>query len=148
MDTKLEVISVAVSDIDRAKQFYGALNWREDSDLAFDDHFRVVQMTPPGSVCSIHFGSGLPSAATPGLARGLYLIVTDIEAARADMVERGATVSEVFHDAEGRPLRAGTEARALGPDPHHRSYASYATFNDPDGNGWVLQEVTERLPGR
>jgi catechol 2,3-dioxygenase-like lactoylglutathione lyase family enzyme len=149
VDTELEVVVVPVSDIDRAKRFYLSLGWREDADVAPDAHFRVVQLTPPGSRCSVHIGSGLPSTASPGSAQGLYLVVSDIEVARAELVGRGATVSEIFHDARRRlPLRAGTEARALGPDPHRRSYASYATFSDPDGNSWVLQEVNERLPGR
>ena len=148
MDVKLEVVVVPVSDVDRAKQFYKALGWREDADVTGDDDFHLVQLTPPGSTCSIHFGTGIPSG-TPGSAQGLYLIVTDIEAARAELIGRGADVSEVFHDAEGGlALRADTELRASGPDPDHRSYASYATFRDPDGNGWVLQELTTRLPGR
>jgi catechol 2,3-dioxygenase-like lactoylglutathione lyase family enzyme len=149
VNTQLEVVVVPVSDVDRAKQFYLSLEWREDVDVTLDARFRVVQMTPPGSGCSVHIGSGLPSSASPGSAQGLYLVVADIVTARAELVGRGATVSEIFHDARRRrPLRAGTEGRALGPDPDRRSYASYATFSDPDGNGWVLQEVNERLPGR
>ncbi len=149
MDMKLEVVVLPVSDVDRAKQFYKGLGWREDADFVAEDDFRVVQMTPPGSACSIHFGSGLPSPATPGSAQGLYLVVSDIEAARDELVTHGAEVSEVFHDAKGGlPFRTDTKLRAPGPDPDRRSYASYATFSDPDGNGWVLQELTTRLPGR
>ncbi|MGY1810589.1 VOC family protein [Blastococcus sp. SYSU D00669] len=145
---KLEVVVLPVSDVDRAKQFYKGLGWREDVDVVRGDDVRVVQMTPPGSPCSIHFGTGFPGTA-PGSARGLYLAVPDIEAARAELTRNGAEVSGVFHDAEGGlgfpwdPAR-----RAPGPDPGRRSYASYATFPDPDGNGWVLQELTGRLPGR
>ena len=147
MDTKLEVVVVPVSDVDRAKQFYKGLGWREDGDFVTDEHFRVVQMTPPGSACSIIFGTGVTSAA-PGSVQDLVLAVSDIEATRADLVERGAPVSEVYHDAGGIFYHAGTEARVPGPDPERRTYASYASFSDPDGNGWVLQEVTTRLPGR
>jgi catechol 2,3-dioxygenase-like lactoylglutathione lyase family enzyme len=147
MDTKLEVVVLPVSDVERAKQFYKTLGWREDGDFVTDEHFRVVQMTPPGSPCSIIFGTGVTSA-TPGSVQDLVLAVSDIEAARADLVERGAPVSEVYHDAGGIFYHAGTKARVPGPDPERRTYASYASFNDPDGNGWVLQEVTTRLPGR
>jgi catechol 2,3-dioxygenase-like lactoylglutathione lyase family enzyme len=147
MDTKLEVVVVPVSDVERAKQFYQALGWREDGDFVTDEHFRVVQMTPPGSACSIIFGTGVTSA-TPGSVQDLVLAVSDIEAARADLAERGASVSEVYHDAGGVFYHAGTGARVPGPDPDRRTYASYASFTDPDGNGWVLQEVTTRLPGR
>jgi catechol 2,3-dioxygenase-like lactoylglutathione lyase family enzyme len=142
VDIKLEVVVLPVSDIDRAKRFYGGLGWRLDADFASDD-FRVVQFTPPGSSCSIHFGTARPgiTPAVPGSAQGLYLIVSDIEAARADLVNRGADVSEVFH-------RAGRDSRLSGPDPARTSYGSLATFKDPDGNGWLLQEVTARLPGR
>jgi catechol 2,3-dioxygenase-like lactoylglutathione lyase family enzyme len=147
MDAKLEVVVVPVSDVERAKQFYKTLGWREDGDFVTDEHFRVVQMTPPGSPCSIIFGTGVTSA-TPGSVQDLVLAVGDIEAARADLVERGAPVSEVYHDAGGVFYHAGTEARVPGPDPERRTYASYASFNDPDGNRWVLQEVTTRLPGR
>ena len=147
MDTKLEVVVLPVSDVERAKQFYKTLGWREDGDFVTDEHFRVVQMTPPGSPCSIIIGAGVTSA-TPGSVQDLVLAVSDIEAARADLVERGAPVSEVYHDAGGIFYHAGTKARVPGPDPERRTYASYASFNDPDGNGWVLQEVTTRLPGR
>jgi catechol 2,3-dioxygenase-like lactoylglutathione lyase family enzyme len=138
---KLEVVVIPVSDVDRAKRFYGGLGWRLDADFAVGDEFRVVQFTPPGSPCSIHFGKGV-TPADPGSAPGLYLVVSDIEAARADLVDHGVDVSEVFH-------RAGPGKPALtGLDPERRSYASFATFRDPDGNGWLLQEVTARLPGR
>jgi catechol 2,3-dioxygenase-like lactoylglutathione lyase family enzyme len=141
VDMKLEVVVIPVSDVDRAKRFYGDLGWRLDADFVVGDAFRVVQFTPPGSPCSIHFGTGITSA-VPGSAQGLYLVVSDIEAARAELVDRGVDVSEVFH-------RAGPGKPALsGPHPERGSYRSYATFSDPDGNGWLLQEVTVRLPGR
>lgn len=147
MDMKLEVVVVPVSDVDKAKQFYEGLGWRLDADFAGDAGFRVVQLTPPGSYCSVIFGSGV-TLATPGTAQGLYLAVADVEAARAELVAHGAEVSEVFHDAGGIFHHAGTEGRVPGPDPERRSYASFASFSDPDGNGWVLQELTTRLPGR
>ena len=147
MDTKLEVVVVPVSDVERAKQFYKALGWREDGDFVTDEDFRVVQMTPPGSACSIIFGAGVTST-TPGSVQDLVLAVSDVEAARADLVERGISVSEVYHDAGGIFYHAGTGKRVSGPDPERRTYASYASFRDPDGNGWVLQEVSTRLPGR
>ena len=141
IDMKVEVVDIPVSDADRAKRFYGDLSWRLDADFVVGNALRVVQFTPPGSPCSIHFGTGLTSA-VPGSARGLYLIVSDIEAARAELVGRGVEVSEVFH-------RAGPGTPPLsGPDPQRRSYASFATFSDPDGNGWLLQEINARLPGR
>ena len=140
VDMKLEVVVIPVSDVDRAKRFYGSLGWRLDADFPKGDDFRVVQFTPPGSPSSIHFGKGVTPAA-PGSARGLFLVVSDIEAARAELVDRGVDVSEVFHRAVGEPPKSG-------PDPARRSYASYATFSDPDGNVWLLQEVTARLPGR
>jgi catechol 2,3-dioxygenase-like lactoylglutathione lyase family enzyme len=143
VDMKLEVVVIPVSDVDRAKRFYGGLGWRLDADFVTGDDFRVVQFTPPGSSCSIHFGTpraGVASA-VPGSAQGLYLIVSDIEAARAELVNRGVDVSEVFH-------RVGREGRLGGPDPQRSSYGSLASFSDPDGNGWLLQEVTARLPGR
>jgi catechol 2,3-dioxygenase-like lactoylglutathione lyase family enzyme len=142
MDMKLEVVVIPVSDIDRTKRFYGGLGWRLDADFA-SDGFRVIQFTPPGSACSIHFGTARPgiAPAVPGSAQGLYLIVSDIETARADLVGRGVDVSEVFH-------RAGRDSRLSGPDPARSSYGSLASFTDPDGNGWLLQEVTARLPGR
>lgn len=141
VDMKLEAVVIPVSDVDRAKRFYGGLGWRLDADFVAGDEFRVIQFTPPGSPCSIHFGRGVTSA-EPGSARGLYLVVSDIEAARAELVAHGVNVSEVFH-------RAGPGKPALnGPDPARRSYSSFASFNDPDGNGWLLQEITARLPGR
>jgi catechol 2,3-dioxygenase-like lactoylglutathione lyase family enzyme len=141
VDMKLEVVVIPVSDVDRAKRFYGSLGWRLDADFAVGDQFRVVQFTPPGSPCSIHFGTGVSSAA-PGSARGLYLVVSDIEAARAELVEHGVNVTEVIHRAgPGQPPLSGL-------DPERRSYASFASFSDPDGNGWLLQEVRTRLPGR
>lgn len=141
LDMKLEVATIPVSDIGRAKDFYAGLGWRLDADFAVGDAFRVVQFTPPGSPASIHFGKGISSAA-PGTASGLYLVVSDIEAARADLVARGADVGEVFHVAgPGQPPIPGR-------DPQRRSYFTYATFRDPDGNTWLLQEVTARFPGR
>lgn len=138
---KLEVTVIPVSDVDRAKHFYGGLGWRLDADFPVGDNFRVVQFTPPGSPASVHFGTGITSA-TPGSASGNYLIVLDIEAARAELLSHGADVSEVFHRAgPGQPPIAGR-------DPQGRSYVSFATFKDPDGNGWLLQEITERFPGR
>ena len=149
VDLKLEVVVIPVSDVDRAKEFYGRLGWRLDADFPFDNGFRVVQFTPPGSGCSVQFGTNITSAA-PGSAQGLYLIVSDIEAARDELVARGVEVSEVFHPgtpgAQFQP--DGTSGRVSGPAPDHASYSSFATFSDPDGNGWLLQEVTTRLPGR
>jgi catechol 2,3-dioxygenase-like lactoylglutathione lyase family enzyme len=144
---KLEVVVIPVSDVDRAKAFYETLGWRLDADFATGDDFRVIQVTPPGSPCSVIFGTGVSSAA-PGSVEGLHLVVTDIEAARAELAGRGIDVSEVFHDAGGVFHRAGTTGREPGPDPQRTSYASFASFSDPDGNGWVLQEITSRLPGR
>jgi len=147
VDTKLEVVVIPVSDVDRAKTFYKSLGWRLDADVVGADGLRVVQVTPTGSACSIIFGAEV-SAAEPGSARGLHLIVSDIEAARAEFVDQGVEVSPVFHDAGGVFHHAGVEAREDGPDPDRRSYGSFASFNDPDGNEWVLQEITTRLPGR
>jgi catechol 2,3-dioxygenase-like lactoylglutathione lyase family enzyme len=147
MDMKLEVVVVPVSDVDKVKDFYQALGWRLDADFAKGEDFRVVQLTPPGSQCSIIFGTGITSAA-PGSADGLQLTVTDIDAARDELVSHGADVSEVFHDAGGVFHHAGTEGRVSGPVPNHQSYGSFASFSDPDGNGWLLQEITTRLPGR
>ena len=147
MDMKLEVVVLPVSDVDRAKDFYEGLGWRLDANFAGEDDFRVVQLTPPGSACSIIFGSGVTSA-TPGSADGLQLVVTDIDAARAELVEHGVEVSEVFHDAGGVFHHAGTVGRASGPAPDHKSYGSFVSFSDPDGNGWFIQELTTRLPGR
>jgi catechol 2,3-dioxygenase-like lactoylglutathione lyase family enzyme len=147
---KLEVVVVPVSDVDRAKDFYERLGFREDVDYAGSDGYRILQMTPPGSGCSIIFGKGVTSA-RPGSIDRLVLAVSDIDAARGDLLSRGVEVSEVFHDAGGGlggGFFAGTEGRAPGPDPQGRSYASYASFSDPDGNVWLLQEIQERLPGR
>ena len=151
-DTKLEIVVIPVSDVDRAKEFYGRLGWRLDADFASRDDFRVIQFTPPGSGCSLIFGKNV-TAAAPGSAQGLYLIVSDIKAARDELFRRGVEISEVFHDAGG--VYAGTyepylfgRLRVSGPDPEHRSYRSFASFNDPDGNGWLFQEITTRLPGR
>jgi catechol 2,3-dioxygenase-like lactoylglutathione lyase family enzyme len=146
-DMKLEVVVLPVSDVDRAKAFYAGLGWRLDADFPVGDDFRVVQLTPPGSPASIIFGDGVTSA-TPGAVDGLQLVVSDIEAARSELAARGVEVSEVFHDAGGVFHHAGTEARVAGPAPERGSYGSFASFEDPDGNGWVLQEVTARLPGR
>ena len=140
-DMKLEVVVIPVSDIDRAKRFYGGLGWRLDAEFVVGDAFRGVQFTPPGSSCSIHFGTGITSA-VPGSARGNYLVVSDVAAARAELVARGVDVSEVFHRAG--PGKPPVSSR----DPERRSYSSFATFSDPDGNEWLLQEVTARLPGR
>ena len=147
MDMKLEVVVVPVSDVDRAKDFYASLGWRQDADFSGEGGFRVVQFTPPGSACSIIFGSGITSAA-PGSADGLQLVVADVEAARAELIDRGVEVSDVFHDAGGVFHHAGVEARTPGPARDHKSYGSFASFGDPDGNSWFLQEVTTRLPGR
>jgi catechol 2,3-dioxygenase-like lactoylglutathione lyase family enzyme len=152
LDMKLEIVVIPVSDVDRAKRFYDSLGWRLDADYAAGDDFRVIQFTPPGSGCSVIFGRNV-TAASPGSARGLYLIVADLEAARAELLARGIKVSDVFHDAAG--VYAGRDEpylfgriRVRGKDPEHRSYRSFASFSDPDGNGWLLQEITARLPGR
>jgi catechol 2,3-dioxygenase-like lactoylglutathione lyase family enzyme len=150
---KLEVVVIPVSDVDRAKEFYARLGWRLDADFATGDDFRVIQFTPPpGSGCSVIFGKNV-TAAAPGSAQGLYLIVSDIEAARAELLGRGVEISEVFHDGVG--VYAGADEpylfgrlRVSGPDPEHRSYRSFASFHDPDGNGWLFQELTTRQPGR
>ena len=142
IDLKLEVVIIAVSDVDRSRRFYEGLGWRLDADFALGDGFRIVQFTPPGSGCSIGFGKGV-TAAEPGSARGLELIVSDIVEARDELAGRGVDVSEVFH---GSPFSAA--GRISGPDPERGSYKSYAAFEDPDGNLWLLQEVTRRLPGR
>ena len=153
VDLKLEVVVIPVADVDRAKKFYAGLGWRLDADYASDDgYFRVIQFTPPGSGCSVIFGRNV-TAAAPGSAQGLYLIVADVEAARQDLLGRDVVISEVFHDAAG--TYAGSDepylfgrVRVAGPDPARGSYRSFASFSDPDGNGWLLQEVTMRLPGR
>jgi catechol 2,3-dioxygenase-like lactoylglutathione lyase family enzyme len=144
---KLEVVVVPVSDVDRAKRFYEGLGWRLDADLAVDDGYRVVQLTPPGSGCSIIFGEGVTSA-PPGSSEGLQLSVYDIDEARAGLIARGVDVSELFHDVTGIFHHAGTEGRVSGPAPEHADYGSFAAFSDPDGNGWLLQEIKTRLPGR
>jgi catechol 2,3-dioxygenase-like lactoylglutathione lyase family enzyme len=151
-DMKLEIIVIPVSDVDRAKAFYSRLGWRLDADLASGDDFRILQFTPPGSGCSIIFGKNI-TAAAPGSAQGMYLIVSDVEAARNDLLARGVNVSEAFHGAGSvhtgadEPYLFGRK-RVDGPDPNHASYRSFASFKDPDGNGWFLQEITQRLPGR
>ncbi|MGH7802841.1 MAG: VOC family protein, partial [Candidatus Binatia bacterium] len=149
-DMKLEIVVIPVSDVDRAKEFYASLGWRLDADFATGD-FRVMQFTPPGSPCSVIFGKNVTDAA-PGSAQGLYLVVSDIDAARAELIGRGVEVSEVFH-SDG--VNTGTDEpylfgrrRVGGPDPEHGTYRSFASFRDPDGNGWLFQEVTTRLPGR
>ena len=149
VDLKLEVVVLPVSDVDRAKRFYEKLGWRLDADFAFDNGFRVVQFTPPGSACSIQFGAQLTSAA-PGSAQSNYLIVSDIAAARAELAARGAAITEVFHAAiPGAQFQpAGASGRVSGPATNHATYSSFATFTDPDGNGWLVQEITARLPGR
>jgi len=149
-DTKLEIVVVPVSDVDRAKAFYGNLGWRLDADFAGDE-FRVIQFTPPGSQCSVIFGKNVTPAA-PGSSQGLYLIVSDVVAAREDLIRRGVEVSQVFHPGE---VPTGTDEpylfgrlRVSNPDPDRGSYRSFASFSDPDGNGWLFQEITTRLPGR
>jgi catechol 2,3-dioxygenase-like lactoylglutathione lyase family enzyme len=149
VDLKLEVVIIPVSDVDRAKQFYGGLGWRLDADFAFENGVRVVQFTPPGSGCSIQFGTKI-TAGPSGSARDLYLVVANIDAARTELTARGATVSDVFHPvipgAQFQPL--GASGRESGAAEGHGSYRSFATFSDPDGNSWLLQEITSRLPGR
>lgn len=152
VDMKLEVVVIPVSDVDRAKAFYARLGWRLDADFASGDDWRVIQFTPPGSACSVIFGRNV-TAAAPGSARGLYLIVSDLEAARQDLLDRGIEVSAPFHGAGDRhagpdePYLFGS-VRVSGIDPKRGSYSSFASFSDPDGNGWLFQEVTTRLPGR
>jgi catechol 2,3-dioxygenase-like lactoylglutathione lyase family enzyme len=140
VDLKLEVVTLPVSDVERAKRFYEGLGWRLDADIAKGDAFRLLQFTPPGSACSVHMGKGVTSAA-PGSCQRIFLVVSDIEAARADLLRRGADVGEVFHSSPG-------EAPVAGPHPTRGTYGSYAAFSDPDGNGWLLQEITSRFPGR
>jgi catechol 2,3-dioxygenase-like lactoylglutathione lyase family enzyme len=152
IDMKLEIVVIPVSDVDRAKEFYTKLGWRLDADFAQGDYWRVIQFTPPGSGCSVIFGKNVTAAAA-GSAQGLYLIVSDIEAARKELLGLGVAISEVFHDpgsvhsGKDEPYLFGRR-RLSGPDPEQRSYHSYASFHDPDGNGWLFQEVTTRLPGR
>jgi len=144
---RLEVVVLPVADVDRAKDFYAGLGWREDADVTVDETYRVVQFTPPGSPASVIFGTGLTTMA-PGSVQDLMLIVDDVEAARRDLNRAGASVSEIWHDATGIFHHAGTQARLPGRDPQGNSYGSWASFADPDGNGWLLQEITQRLPGR
>jgi catechol 2,3-dioxygenase-like lactoylglutathione lyase family enzyme len=152
VDTRLEIVVIPVSDVERAKEFYGRLGWRLDADFDNGADFRVIQFTPPGSGCSVIFGKNV-TAAAPGSAQGMYLIVSDIEPARQELLARGVAVSEAFHDGGGvyvgadQPYLFG-RLRVSGPDPEHRSYRTFASFSDPDGNGWLLQEITTRLPGR
>jgi catechol 2,3-dioxygenase-like lactoylglutathione lyase family enzyme len=149
VDMKLEVVVIPVSDAERAKDFYGGLGWRLDADRASGDTFRIVQFTPPGSQCSIQFGTNMTSAA-PGSAQNLYLVVADIEDAREQLIAGGVEVSEVFHEgAPGARFHDGASGGRLGgPAPEHDSYGSFVSFRDPDGNSWLFQEVTTRLPGR
>jgi catechol 2,3-dioxygenase-like lactoylglutathione lyase family enzyme len=152
VDMKFEIVVIPVSDVDRAKEFYGRLGWRLDADYDNGKDFRVIQFTPPSSGCSVIFGKNVTGAA-PGSAQGLYLVVSDLAAARNELLRRGVEISEVFHDAGGvyagpdKPYLFG-RLRVSGPDPEHRSYRSFASFSDPDGNGWLFQEITTRLPGR
>jgi len=146
VDMKLEVVVLPVGDVDRAKNFYKALGWREDADFAAGQDFRVVQMTPPGSPCSVIFGTGITSAA-PGWAEGVQLVANDIDMARAELADRGAEVSEVFHDAGGVFHHAGTEGRVPGPVPSHKTYGSFISSSDPDGNGWFVQEMVDEQAG-
>ncbi len=151
VDMKFEIVVIPVSDVDRAKEFYGRLGWRLDADYDSGKDFRVIQFTPPGSGCSVIFGKNV-TAAAPGSAQGLYLIVSDVEAARKELLDRGIEVSEVFHNdgvytGTDEPYLFG-RVRVSGPDPEHRTYRSFASFRDPDGNGWLFQELTSRLPGR
>jgi catechol 2,3-dioxygenase-like lactoylglutathione lyase family enzyme len=147
LDMRLEVVVVPVSDVDRAKEFYLKMGWRLDADFPGADGFRVIQVTPPGSKCSVIFGSNV-TAAEPGSLQDLMLVVYDLEATRSELVDRGVEVSELFHDEGGIFHHAGTTGRAAGPDPEGRSYSTWASFKDPDGNGWLLQEIKTRLPGR
>ena len=144
LDMQLEVVILPVSDAERTKQFYASIGWREDADFVFSEDFRVLQFTPPGSQASIIFGTGVTNA-VPGSSGNLLLAVDDVEAARAELIERGVEVSEVFH---GVAFDATGQRREPGPDPERKSYSSYASFSDPDGNEYLLQEVTSRLPGR
>jgi catechol 2,3-dioxygenase-like lactoylglutathione lyase family enzyme len=148
VDMKFEVVVIPVADVDRSKAFYTKLGWRLDADFPFDNGFRIVQFTPPGSGCSVQFGTKITTA-EPGSAQGLYLIVSDVEAARKELAARGIEVSEVFHTSKpGAQFRPESSGRVSGPAPDHRSYFSFATFSDPDGNTWLFQEITTRLPGR
>jgi len=152
VNMKFEIVVIPVSDIDRAKEFYAKIGWRLDADYDNGTDFRVIQFTPPGSGCSVIFGRNVTPAA-PGSTQGLYLVVSDIEAARKELLDRGVEVSEVFHGGDNvyagpdEPYLFG-QIRVSGPDPERRSYRSFASFRDPDGNGWLFQELTTRLPGR
>ena len=146
VDMRFELAVISVSDVDRAKDFYSSLGWKLDMDFVRGDDYRVIQFTPPGSPGSVIFGRGIAST-KPGSAQGLYLVVSDIEAARNSLIQRGIAVSELFHDAGGVFHHANTEGRVSGVAPLRRSYGTFAAFNDPDGNGWFMQEVTVRLPG-
>jgi catechol 2,3-dioxygenase-like lactoylglutathione lyase family enzyme len=147
MDMKLEVVLLPVSDVDRAKAFYKTLQWRLDADFAPREDYRIVQLTPPGSECSIIMGAGITSAA-PGSSQGLQLTVSDIDAACTELRSYGIDVDGPFHDVDNLFHRIGADGRVEGADPDHRSYVSFASFSDPDGNGWLLQEVQQRAPGR
>jgi catechol 2,3-dioxygenase-like lactoylglutathione lyase family enzyme len=149
VDMSLEVVVIPVSDVNRAKQFYTGLGWRLDADFAIGDDFRIVQLTPPGSGCSVQFGTKVTSA-TPGSVQDLYLIVSDIQTARDALVDRGVEVSDVFHEGVvgARFHDAASDGRVPGPSPDRTTYGSFASFSDPDGNGWLIQEITIRLPGR
>ncbi|MEZ0075466.1 catechol 2,3-dioxygenase-like lactoylglutathione lyase family enzyme [Planotetraspora sp. GP83] len=148
MDMKLEVVVLPVSDADRAKDFYTRqLGFRLDADLPINDGYRIIQVTPPGSACSIIFGDGLTDA-EPGTVQGLHLIVSDIEQAHKELAGLGVDVTGPFHDATGAFHQAGETGRIMGPHPQRASYGSFASFDDPDGNRWFLQEITQRLPGR
>ena len=148
IDTKIEVVVIPVADVDRSKEFYTRLGWRLDADFPYDNGFRIVQFTPPGSGCSVQFGTKMTPAA-PGSAQGLYLIVSNVESSRRDLATRGIDVSEVFHPGTlGAQFQVDGSGRISGPAPEHATYGSFATFSDPDGNGWLFQEVTSRLPGR
>ena len=146
-DLKLEVVVIPVADVERAKRFYESLGWRPDADFASGDDWRLVQMTPPGSATSVMFGKGF-TAAQPGSAQGTILVVDNVDAARAELIQKGVDVSEVFHFENNLLRAAGTKGRVQGPDPKRASYFSFASFSDPDGNSWLLQEVTTRFPGR
>lgn len=147
LDMRVEVVVIPVADVDRSRRFFEQVGWRFDTELTSDDGVRLVQFTPPGSLASVSFGEGITSA-EPGSVDGLVLAVHDVEASRAALVARGIEVSEVFHDAGGVFHHAGTEGRVPGPQPERRTYASWASFEDPDGNGFLLQEITSRAPGR
>ncbi len=147
LDMRVEVVVVPVTDLDRSRRFYEQLGWRLDTELATDDGIRLLQFTPRGSLCSVTFGTGITSA-EPGSVRSVVLAVHDVAASRAELSARGVEVSEVFHDAGGVFHHAGTDGRVPGPHPERRTYASWASFEDPDGNGFLLQEITSRAPGR